>query len=129
MIHGLEEWIEKIMKGRFFLNSATAIERLEVEKGWFDTKPGRENRWSSYKGDTRIFEQARWKPETDSTMAQVQVYSAFQKQMDFIFVLDVSGSMIYIGADGDMNAKYYDLYSKVRDITDVLLSRAEDFDC
>lgn len=131
LIPGLTERVEKIMKGRFFLNSATEIERLKAEQGWFDTKPGKENRWSSYKGDTQIFEQARWKQGTDSTVAQVQVqaYSTFQKQMDFIFVLDVSGSMIYIGADGDMNAKYYDLYSKVQDITAVLLSRGEDYDC
>ena len=49
--------------------------------------------------------------------------------MDFIFVADLSGSMAQLGNENDQNARFYDMQSKLADVTGVLLNAGEGYDC
>lgn len=131
LVSGLQGRIRASMAGKFFLDPAKQILELKPESGWTDTTKGASNAWNSYQNQTQILDQARWKEGTNSTVAQAQVqaYTTLQKQMDFVFVLDMSSSMQYIGAESDMNAKCFELYSKVQDVAGALLEKRADIDC
>lgn len=74
-------------------------------------------------------QQARWE-DTQTGVAEVQVdaYYTGAKQMDYIFVADLSASMAQLGNPEDANARFYDMQSKLLDMTGQLLD-APGYDC
>ena len=121
--------IEKILKGKFLLDSAANISELSQESGWDVGAVGKSQNWDTYDNGTQLMEQARWQ-NVSAGVAEVKVnaYYTAEKQMDYIFVADLSASMASLGNPGDSNARFYDMQSKLLDMTDKLLS-TEGYDC
>lgn len=120
-----------ILKNQFNLDDAEDIQHLTLDPAWTSGKEGMSNNgWNSYDNATQVIEQARW-ADKDKTVAEVQVdaYYTAQQQMDFIFVLDLSRSMAFLGNSEDMNARFYDMQSKVLDVTSKLLADNAAYDC
>lgn len=126
---GIMERVQAILAGQFKLDPATEITSLTREGAWTVGKIGRSENWKTYDNGTQIMQQARWSEEADDVAeVKVDAYYTGKKQMDYIFVVDVSGSMAYLGNPDDNNARFYDMQSKLLSMTGQLLTAA-DFDC
>ena len=125
--------VQRILAGEFKLDAAPDIADITVgipEEGWEDGKTAQSDNWETYNNGTQLVEQARW-TNTDKTEAEVKVdaYYTAPKQMDYIFVADLSASMAQLGNPEDMNSRFYDMQSKLLDMTDELLTSGEVYDC
>lgn len=122
--------IEKILQGKFKLDSAKGITQLEEEAGWTDTAYNADEKWNTYDNGTQIMQQARWAEGTNQTVAEVKVdaYFTAKKQMDYVFVADLSASMAQLGNAKDQNSRFYDMQSKMLDVASSLLG-SEGYDC
>ena len=129
IIPGITDRVEAILKGSFALDSAPGIVELGVDEGWTDSKIGKSDNWNDYNTGTQIVEQARWTND-EATEAEVKVdaYFTAEKQMDYIFVVDMSNSMTLLGNSSDKNARFYDMQSKLYDVSNRLLN-SEGYDC
>lgn len=123
------ERVQAILDGKFILDDATAIAELTPNAGWDDGKVGKSENWNTYNHGTQLMEQARWTNE-NKTEAEVEVTSYYtgKQQMDYVFVVDLSASMAQLGNLADKNARFYDMQSKMLDMTDKLL-KAPGYDC
>ncbi len=127
-IENWEERVRAILEGKFLLEAADTIEAIAAD-GWTSAKTGKEN-GTNY-GDTQLTKEAKWADE-EETIADVQIkaYYTAQKQMDFVFVLDCTNSMSVVGSPlEDQYAKFYDMQSKLQDVTTELLSSGDAYDC
>ena len=128
----IDDWqgrVGAILAGRFLLDDASAIATIAPD-GWTSVKTGAKNSAASYAGDTQITKEAKWSDE-EKTVADVKIkaYYTANQQMDFIFVLDCTQSMSAIGnSDVDQYAKFYDMQSKLLDVSAELLS-TPGYDC
>jgi hypothetical protein len=123
-----EQRVEAILSGKFLLDAANAITQIASD-GWTSAKTG-ENNGLNY-GDTQLVKEAKW-DDMDETIADVQIkaYYTAEKQMDFVFVLDCTNSMSAVGNPSqDQYAKFYDMQSKLLDVTSELLSAGDAYDC
>lgn len=126
----IEDWQDRvagILDGKFKLEDATKIEEIGAD-GWTSSKTGSQNSTALY-GDTQITKEAKWS-NTDNTVADVQIkaYYTTDKQMDFVFVLDCTDSMTVFGSSADQYAKFYDMQSKLLDVSEELLT-TPGYDC
>lgn len=121
--------VQAILAGKFNLDGAEKINELGLEEGWAAGEVGKSSNWDAYDNGTQIREQARWADE-NAGVAEVKVdaYYTGEKQMDYIFVADLSASMAQLGNAEDNNARFYDMQSKLMDMTGKLLS-APGYDC
>ncbi len=121
--------VQQILAGRFTLTDAEAIAELTPDAGWDASSVGRSDNWNTYDNGTQIMQQARWQ-QGDSAVAEVQVdaYYTGKRQMDYIFVADLSASMAQLGNPDDSNARFYDMQSKLLDMTGQLLGTSG-YDC
>ena len=123
------ERVEAILNGQFELDAATQITELQPEAGWDDHKVARSENWNTYNNGTQLMTQAKW-ADSSASLAEVKVdaYYTAQQQMDYIFVVDLSASMAQLGNTEDQNARFYDMQSKMLDMTNQLLT-APGYDC
>ena len=127
----IENWSDRvsaILDGKFQLEEADRIDAIAPD-GWTSTRTGAYNSTVNY-GDTQLTKEAKWADE-DCTVADVQIkaYYSVPQQMDFVFVLDCTDSMSVIGnPDGDQYAKFYDMQSKLLDVSEELMTTAG-YDC
>ena len=123
------ERVEAILSGRFKLDSVPGIAELVPDVGWTDSRTARSDNWNTYENGTQIVEQARWINAVDGTAeVKVDAYYTGEKQMDYVFVADLSASMAQLGNVKDQNSRFYDMQSKLLDMTRQLLG-AEGYDC
>lgn len=123
----IHDRVQKILSDKFALIDTTpAIEQIAPE-GWTSVQTGKNNRTETV-GDTQITKEAKWS-NTEKTVADVllKAYYSVNQQMDFIFVADCSNSMSGFGSEDAMNSNFYNMQSKLMDITNKLLS-SEDLD-
>lgn len=123
------ERMQAILAGKFHLDNAEEITELVEEDGWAVGAVDKSDNWNSYNNGTQLMEQARWQ-DAENGVAQVKVdaYYTGEKQMDYIFVADLSASMAQLGNPEDSNARFYDMQSKLLDMTGQLLN-APGYDC
>lgn len=121
--------VQAILAGTFKLEDASEIVAIEGEEGWEDTTENRDAMWNTYDNRTQVIQQARWVND-ENTEAQVKVdaYFTAEKQMDYVFVADLSGSMALIGNSEDSNARFYDMQSKLLDMVSQLMG-SDGYDC
>lgn len=121
--------VQAILAGEFNLDNADNINELGLEEGWAAGEVGKSSNWNAYDNGTQIMEQARWADE-NAGVAEVKVdaYYTGEKQMDYIFVADLSASMAQLGNAEDNNARFYDMQSKLMDMTGKLLN-TPGYDC
>lgn len=121
--------VQAILAGKFNLDNAENINELGLEEGWAAGEVGKSSNWNAYDNGTQIMEQARWADE-NAGVAEVKVdaYYTGEKQMDYIFVADLSASMAQLGNAEDNNARFYDMQSKLMDMTGKLLD-TPGYDC
>lgn len=121
--------VQAILAGKFNLDNADNINELGLEEGWAAGEVGKSSNWNAYDNGTQIMEQARWADE-NAGVAEVKVdaYYTGEKQMDYIFVADLSASMAQLGNAEDNNARFYDMQSKLMDMTGKLLN-TPGYDC
>lgn len=121
--------VEEILAGQFKLDQAENIGEITGEEGWDSTTENRDAMWNTYENGTQVVQQARWADE-EAGVAEVKVdaYFTAQKQMDYVFVIDLSASMAQLGNETDKNSRFYDMQSKLLDVTHQLLS-SEGYDC
>ena len=121
--------VQAILAGKFNLDNAEKINELGLEEGWAAGEVGKSSNWNAYDNGTQIREQARWADE-NAGVAEVKVdaYYTGEKQMDYIFVADLSASMAQLGNAEDNNARFYDMQSKLMDMTGKLLD-TPGYDC
>ena len=130
VIDNVAERIEQILKGKFSLDSAPGIVEISSDSGtWDSVTAGKSDNWDAYDDGTQIVQKARW-TDDDATQTAVEVdaYYTAEKQMDYIFVLDLSNSMTLIGNPTDNNARFYDMQSKLIDVSSKLLG-SDGYDC
>lgn len=118
--NSMNDRIKGILDGSFEMSDAPEIHEIAPD-GWTSSKVGYENAAEDYNDNTQITKEARW-ANTAKTTADVQVkaYYTVRPQMDFVFVLDCSNSMA--GSTSSGNAKFYEMISKVIDVSDELLA-------
>ncbi len=123
------ERVKAILAGTFKLDDAENIKELELENGWTSGAIGKSENWNKYDNGTQVMQQARWE-DSDTVVAEVKVDATYtgEKQMDYIFVADLSASMAYFGNTEDKNARFYDMQSKLLDMTGQLLD-TPGYDC
>ena len=121
--------VQAILAGKFNLDDAENINELGLEEGWAAGEVGKSSNWNAYDNGTQIMEQARWADE-NAGVAEVKVdaYYTGEKQMDYIFVADLSASMAQLVNPEDNNARFYDMQSKLMDMTGKLLD-TPGYDC
>lgn len=121
--------VQAILAGKFQLDNAEVINELGLEEGWAAGEVGKSSNWNAYDNGTQIMERARWADE-NAGVAEVKVdaYYTGEKQMDYIFVADLSASMAQLGNAEDNNARFYDMQSKLMDMTGKLLD-TPGYDC
>lgn len=123
------ERVQAILAGRFQLDDAQSINRLEPDQGWDAYDVGRSDNWDQYDNGTQLMEQARWSAANSPTAeVKVDAYYTAEQQMDYIFVADLSASMAQLGNPNDANARFYDMQSKLLDMTGQLLG-TPGYDC
>ena len=121
--------IQAILAGKFQLDNAETIRELSLDSGWDVGEVGQSANWNEYDNGTQLMEQARWQNVTTGVAeVKVDAYYTAKKQMDYIFVADLSASMAQLGNQNDRNARFYDMQSKLLDMTSQLLD-AEGYDC
>lgn len=116
------ERVTAILKDRFHLQgSGTPTEEIAPE-GWTSVKTG-ENNATSRPGDTQLTKEAKWN-DGEKTVADVllKAYYTAVRQMDIIFVADCSNSMSGFGSPEAMNSNFYNMQSKLMDVTEELLN-------
>ena len=114
--------MEAILAGQFALNETSSLDSLTVPAGWESSHLGEDNGTGS--GDTQVTKAARWTNE-DKTQAEVEFQFNYDKPqgMDFIFVVDYSGSMAAVGnLEADSDSKFTSMQSKLLDVADELLN-------
>ena len=114
--------MEDILAGQFALNETSSLDSLTVPAGWESSRLGEDNGTGS--GDTQVTKAARWTNE-DKTQAEVEFQFNYDKPqgMDFIFVVDYSGSMAAVGnLEADSDSKFTSMQSKLLDVADELLN-------
>ena len=123
-----ESRVKDILSGKFLLDAAEEIAQIASD-GWTSAKTGTNNGLDY--GDTQLVKEAKWSDEK-RTVADVQIkaYYTAEKQMDFVFVMDCTDSMSVVGSpEEDQYAKFYDMQSKLLDVTTELLSAGSAYDC
>ena len=123
------ERVKAILAGKFSLDDPETIQALQLDEGWTTGAVGQSSNWNTYENGTQISQQARW-ANVEQGVAEVKVdaYYTGQKQMDYIFVADLSASMAQRGNEADSNARFYDMQSKLLDMTGKLLG-TPGYDC
>ncbi len=125
------ERMQNILAGKFKMDSAEKIEALTLgdRNYWIAGALDQSDNWNQYDNGTQLMEQARWQ-DVNSGVAEVKVdaYYTGEKQMDYIFVADLSASMAQLGNPKDENARFYDMQSKLLDMTGSLLN-TPGYDC
>lgn len=126
----VSERVQAILAGRFKLDNAPDITEITGDD-WESVKVSKSDNWNTYEDGMQIVQQARWMEGTDDTVAEVKVdaYYTGQKQMDYVFVADLSSSMAQLGNNDDSNARVYDMQSKLLDMSSELLNSNDFYDC
>lgn len=126
----MAERMKAILAGKFQLDNAEDISELTTDKeSWTAGAVGKSQNWNKYNNGTQIMEQARWSNESaGEAEVQVDVLYTGEKQMDYIFVADLSASMAQLGNPEDSNARFYDMQSKLLDMSGQLLN-TPGYDC
>ncbi len=127
ILDGWKERMEGILSGRFALEPPKPVEEIAPD-GWTSSQTGSGNSAAGLMA-TQITEEARWH-DSGATAADVQfkAYYTEARQMDFLFVMDCSNSMSEQGDSSTLDAKFYNMQSKLLDVSRNLLS-AEEYDC
>lgn len=121
------ERVRAILAGKFQLGDVESIK--ELQKEWIIGAIDKSDNWNAYDNGTQIVQQVRWEDEANGVAeAVVDAYYTGQKQMDYIFVADLSASMAQLGNPDDSNARFYDMQSKLLDMASKLLQTAG-YDC
>lgn len=122
--------VQAILAGKFRLDNAAEISELTPDgEIWTVGAVGKSENWNQYDNGTQIMEQARWSNESAGEAAvQVDALYTGEKQMDYIFVADLSASMAQLGNPEDSNARFYDMQSKLLDMSGQLLN-TPGYDC
>lgn len=118
----IHERVQGVLAGGFSLmDTSVPIQEISPE-GWTSYKNGESNSTENV-GDTQITKEAKWNNE-ELTTADVllKTYYSANQQMDFIFVADCSNSMSGFGADNAMNSNFYNMQSKMMDVSEELLN-------
>lgn len=114
--------MQKIMADKFYLNAAKGeADELTVDKAFSSIKIGTDN--STEVPGTQLTKSAKWS-DNEKTTADIELqFSYAQKQgIDFLFVVDYSASMAMLGDDDAQDSRYYQLQSKVLDVSNKLLT-------
>lgn len=120
--------MQKILKDQFeVINTDIAIEGIRPD-GWTSYQIGKKNSTDGI-GSTQLTKEAKWSNE-DKTVADVQIkaYYTLNKQMDFVIVTDCSNSMSGFGSSDAMDSNFYNMQSKMLDVTKKLLSDTSELD-
>lgn len=119
--------VTNILKDTFDLIETQAAMDKILPEGWTSVKYGENNRTEQV-GDTQLTKEAKWNNE-EKTVADVllKAYYSANQQMDFIIVADCSNSMSGIATSDASNSNFYNMQSKIMDVTEELLS-AKDLD-
>ena len=126
----LKDRMFAILDGQFALKATPSPETLTVPSGWESSHTGQEN--AAALNEDQVTKAARWTDE-DKTQAEVEFQFNYAKDqgMDFVFVVDYSGSMSKVGnyaaatvPDGsvDDNSRFFDMQSKLLDVSEQLLN-------
>ena len=121
----IHDRVNAILAGTFDMTDPeTPIDKIAPE-GWYSNKTGLNNK-TEKAGDTQLTKEAQWS-NTDKTIADVLIkaYYTTQRQMDFIFVADCSNSMSGFGSSDAMNSNFYNMQSKMMDVTMELLNNSD----
>ena len=114
--------MKNILAGQFMLDESSALDAMAVPGGWESSRLGEDNAAGS--GDTQVSKAARW-TNGDKTEAEVEFQFNYDKPqgMDFVFVVDYSGSMAAVGnLEADSDSKFTSMQSKLLDVADELLN-------
>lgn len=114
--------MKDILAGQFALDESSALDAMAVPGGWESSRLGEDNGTGS--GDTQVSKAARW-TNGDKTEAEVEFQFNYDKPqgMDFVFVVDYSGSMAAVGnLEADSDSKFTSMQSKLLDVADELLN-------
>lgn len=114
--------VAAILQNTFALTDPqTPIDPIAPE-GWTSVRTGVDNATEQV-GDTQLTKEAKWSDE-QATVADVllKTYYTTDRQMDFIFVVDCSNSMAGFGSADAMNSNFYNMQSKLMDVTEELLT-------
>ncbi|MDO4265714.1 MAG: sortase [Eubacteriales bacterium] len=120
--------MKAILSGKFgLINPETEVDAISPD-GWTSYRTGIKNS-TDKTGSTQLTKEARWS-DAEKTVADVQIkaYYTLNRQMDFIFVADCSNSMSGIGSNDAMNSNFYNMQSKMMDVTEKLLSDTSELD-
>lgn len=121
--------VAKILAGKFKLEDASEIAELGQDSEWTVYASGKSENWNDYDNGTQITEHARWANAAEGVAeVKVDAYYTGEKQMDYVFVADLSASMAQFGSEEDENARFYDMQSKLLDMTGQLLG-TDGYDC
>ena len=118
----LVERMENILAGKFTLNETQSLTALTVPGGWESSRVGTDNATGT--NDTQVTKAAKW-TDGDKTEAEVEFQFNYDKQqgMDFLFVVDYSGSMAEVGnLEADSDSRFTSMQSKLLDVADELLN-------
>lgn len=114
--------MQKIMADKFSLNAAKGqADELTVDNSFSSIKIGIDN--ATEVPGTQLTKSAKWSDD-EKTTADVELqFSYAQKQgIDFLFVVDYSASMAMLGDNDAEDSRYYQLQSKVLDVSNKLLT-------
>ena len=118
----LVERMEAILAGQFDLKETPVLDPMAQPSDWESGHLGKDNGTGT--GDTQVSKAASWKDE-DKTQAEVEFQFNYDKQqgMDFIFVVDYSGSMAAVGnMEADSDSRFTSMQSKLLDVSEQLLN-------
>ena len=126
----LKDRMFNILEGKFVLDENPAPEEISVSNDWEDYRMGNMN--AAQLDETQVSKAARWADDAKTTAdVEFQFNYAKTQGMDFIFVVDYSGSMSKVGnhdegtiADEtvDENSRFFDMQSKLLDVSEELLN-------
>lgn len=120
--------VTAILQGTFKLDPASSINEISGE-GWTSSQSAKSDNWNTYDNGTQLVQEARWATYAqDALEVKVDAYHSASKQMDYVFVVDLSASMAQLGNVNDSNARFYDMQSKLLDVTSQLLG-SDGYDC
>lgn len=120
--------VTAILQGTFKLDPASSINEITGE-GWTSSQSAKSDNWNTYDNGTQLVQEARWATDAQDTLeVKVDAYHSASKQMDYVFVVDLSASMAQLGNVNDSNARFYDMQSKLLDVTSQLLG-SDGYDC
>lgn len=118
--------VAAILQNTFALTDPqTPIDPI-APQGWTSVRTGADNATEQV-GDTQLTKEAKWSDE-EATIADVLIkaYYTTDRQMDFVFVVDCSNSMSGFGSADAMNSNFYNMQSKLMDVTEELLTSGLD---